>query len=150
MSARRRPLPPTYFFGAIVLLVVLHLLLPVRTVVPWPWNLLGLVLAGAGSAVTGAADRLFKEKGTTVKPDQESSVLVTSSVFRWSRNPMYLGFVLILLGLGVLAGSAGALLPWIVFGIAMDHAFIRKEEAMLAARFPREWEEYCRRVRRWV
>jgi protein-S-isoprenylcysteine O-methyltransferase Ste14 len=140
-SANRGPLPPTSFLGAVVVLAALHVWLPARMVVPRPWNLLGLVLA---------ADRLFKTSGTTVKPFEEPSVLVTDGVFRWTRNPMYLGFVVVLLGIGILAGSATALLPWIAFGILMDRAFIRSEEATLSARFPREWKAYRSRVRRWV
>jgi protein-S-isoprenylcysteine O-methyltransferase Ste14 len=103
-----------------------------------------------GIGLNLSADRLFKSYKTTVKPFQESSAMITTGVFRWTRNPMYLGMVLILLGIGWIAGSATALVPWAVFGVLVDRVFIRAEESMLAARFPEEWREYCSRVRRWA
>jgi protein-S-isoprenylcysteine O-methyltransferase Ste14 len=152
MSGSRgiRPLPPAYLFGALFAIAGLHVWVPLRSVVPRPWNLFGLALVAAGLGMNLAADRLFKSHGTTVKPYQESSALIASGVFRWTRNPMYVGFVAILLGFGVLAGSATALLPWLGFGVLMDRVFIRTEEAMLSTRFPEEWEQYRSRVRRWI
>lgn len=58
-----------------------------------------------GVALNISADRMFKQHKTTVKPFEESTSLVTDGVFRFSRNPMYLGMVLILSGVVLLAGS---------------------------------------------
>lgn len=58
-----------------------------------------------GVALNISADRMFEQHKTTVKPFEESTALVTDGVFRFSRNPMYLGMVLILSGVVLLAGS---------------------------------------------
>jgi len=97
-----------------------------------------------------AADRLFRTHATRVKPFRESSRLVTTGVFRRTRNPMYAGLVLILLGAALIAGTVSPFVPVVAFAVLMDRAFIRVEESMLASRFPAEWDAYRSRVRRWI
>jgi protein-S-isoprenylcysteine O-methyltransferase Ste14 len=146
----RRLLPPTYFYVAIVLIIVLHVLVPGPQVFSSPWRYLGVIPLILGSAFSVLADQAFKRFGTTVKPFEESTTLVTDGVFRLSRNPMYLGFVLLLAGLVMLLGSAT---PWIVvviFPLVMEMRFVRAEEAMLEVRFGDSWLQYKQRVRKWL
>ena len=79
-------------------MAALALFLPVADVLSWPWRALGVVAIAAGVWLNLAADRAFKARGTTVKPFERSSVLLTDGVFRITRNPMYLGMILILVG----------------------------------------------------
>ncbi len=146
----KRPMPPAIFFVFVALVAGLHFLGPLRQLVTGPWRWLGALPVAVGLRLLAWADGLFKTHRTTVKPFQESTTLVTSGPFRWSRNPMYLGFVMILLGLGWILGSVAALLPWIVFLVIMQRAFIRHEEAMLAVSHPEAWVTYRTRVRRWI
>ncbi len=146
----RKVLPPTYFLTAIVLACAFHFLLPVRQLVVFPWNLAGLVPLVMGIALNLMADKSFKVSGTTVKPFEESSALITGGVFRLSRNPMYLGMSLILLGIALLFGSATPLLVVPVFALLVDRVFIVPEQRMLEATFGEQFQEYRRRVRRWV
>lgn len=107
------------------------LLFPVVQVIPLPWSLLGLVLLVAGLALNLITDNAFHKNNTTVKPFQESTVLIVDGVYRFSRHPMYLGFVLKLTGVAVILGS---LTRWLVvpaFVAAMEIMFIRTEEKML-------------------
>ena len=146
----KKVLPPTYLLVAIVLVLVLHLLLPVYKFVPVPWNILGIVPLACGIALNLVADRAFHQAQTTVKPFEESAALITSGVFRITRNPMYLGYVLILVGVALIVRSLTpyAVIP--VFAILMDTVFIRVEEQMLEKGFGQAWLEYANRVRRWV
>jgi protein-S-isoprenylcysteine O-methyltransferase Ste14 len=142
-------LPPTYFCIAVALTIALHVLIPGPQIISSPWRYLGIMPLVLGSAFSVLADQAFKRFGTTVKPFMESTYLVTDGVFRLSRNPMYLGFVLLLAGMAMLLGS---LTPWIavsVFPFLMEMRFVRAEEAMLEARFGPTWLEYKQRVRRW-
>jgi protein-S-isoprenylcysteine O-methyltransferase Ste14 len=143
-------LPPTYFYIAVVLILVLHFLLPVAQVLHSPWRYLGIIPLILGSTLNILADQAFKRHETTVKPFEESTYLVTDGVFRLSRNPMYLGFVLLLAGIAILLGSATPWIGVVVFPFLMENRFIRTEEAMLGARFGDSWLEYKRRVRRWL
>ena len=149
MSAKKI-LPPTYLLAALALMVALHLLLPGPRLLSGLFTLLGLVPLLAGVAINLVADGEFKRLGTTVKPGEESTTLVTTGVFRLSRNPMYLGFVLVLVGVALLLGT---LTPWIVvlaFVVLMDVLFIRPEEDMLEETFGQAFLDYKRRTRRWL
>ncbi len=147
---KKKPLPPTYFFYAIVLMIALHVLLPVSKILRFPWNLLGIVPLVIGSILNLIADRDFKRVGTTVKPYEKSTTLVTSGVFRISRNPMYLGMVLILFGIAVFMGTMSPYAIVILFAVLMDRVFIRVEERMLEEEFGETWQEYKMRVRKWI
>jgi protein-S-isoprenylcysteine O-methyltransferase Ste14 len=76
-----------------------------------PWRWLGLLLILGGVALAVASERAFQRAGTAVLPFTEPSALVTTGPFVFTRNPMYLGLVLCLLGWAVLLGS-WRLSPW--------------------------------------
>jgi len=146
----KRPLPPTYFFGSIILMGLLHWLLPLKQLIVWPWRWLGVLPLSAGIAVDLIADATFKKRGTTVKPFEASTVLVTTGLFAVTRNPFYLGMALILLGLAVLLGSATPLVVVPIYVLAMTKAFIEPEEKMLEEIFGDQFRQYRERVRTWL
>ncbi len=146
----KRLLPPTFLFCALVLTVILHLLAPLTRIFDWPWRLLGLAPLILGSALNLIADQAFKRRGTTVKPFEKSSFLVTEGVFRISRHPMYLGMVSIVFGAGVLLGTLAPLLVAVALGIMLDRIFIRAEERMMRIAFGDAYGDYTRRTRRWI
>lgn len=146
----RKTLPPTYFFGALVLAIALHLLLPLRQLLSFPWRLTGFAPLAIGILLNLLADRAFKRHETTVKPLEKSSALVTERVFGISRNPMYLGMTLILLGVALLLGSLTPFAMVIALPILLDRVFISPEETMLEETFGDRFQEYCERVRRWI
>jgi protein-S-isoprenylcysteine O-methyltransferase Ste14 len=146
----KKVLPTTYLFAALILMAVLHFLVPARRLIAGLWRILGVLPLALGVYIDLVADRAFKVRETTVKPFEKSSALLTDGVFSFSRHPMYLGMVLILAGLAVLAGS---LTPWsavLAFGILMDRFFIPVEESMMEGTFGDEYEAYRNRVRRWI
>jgi len=149
-TKKQRVLPPVYLFAAIVIAAALYLLLPGPKIIGLPWNLLGLIPLALGSALNLIADKAFKEHETTVKPYEESSALITTGAFRVCRHPMYLGFVLIILGIAVLMGSVTPFVVALVLGVVMEIVFIRTEEKMLEETFGDEWRLYKARVRKWV
>ena len=147
---RPKVLPPTYFLIALLAIPLLHFLLPLLQIIPQPWNLFGIFFIMVGIVFELAADRLFHQAGTTVMPFAESQALVTSGVFRVTRNPMYLGFALILCGV---AGLFGTLTPFLVvpvFMILIDGRFIWPEEMMLEQKFGQGYLDYKKKVRRWI
>lgn len=147
---RQAVLPPTYLWIAIIMMVGIHFLFPVKRVISFPWNLLGVFLLALGATLNIIADRAFRDARTTVKPFQESAALITDGVYRISRHPMYLGFVLILLGLAILLGSLFPLLIVPVFAVVMDRVFIVVEERMLGDKFGQAWLDYKGRTGRWL
>jgi protein-S-isoprenylcysteine O-methyltransferase Ste14 len=146
----RQIFPPTYVLITLIVMLVLQFIFPGIKLVPLPWNLLGLIPLIAGVALNIIADGAFRRSGTTVKPFQESSVLLTDGIYMYSRHPMYLGFVLILIGVAILLGS---LTPWVVipiFVVLMEVVFIQVEERMLEKKFGSAWLTYKKKVRRWI
>lgn len=110
----------------------------------------GLVplLAGAGLVLRGA--RLFERVGTNICTVDDPDRLVESGPFRWTRNPMYLGFVGLLVGAALLLGTAAAWLGPVVFVVAADRWYVPFEERRMAARFGPAYDEYRSRVPRWI
>lgn len=147
---RKRTLPPAYLLYSIVAMIALWLVLPGYRIISFPWTLLGIVPALAGIVLNLVADSAFKKHATTVKPFEESSSLITGGVFAISRNPMYLGFVLLLLGVAVIMGAMTpfAVIPFFI--ILIEAVFIRMEERMLEAKFGEAWLSYRAKVRRWI
>ncbi|MBL3824269.1 MULTISPECIES: methyltransferase family protein [unclassified Marinobacter] len=109
-----------------------------------------LFLLGALFALAGVL--AFRSSKTTVDPrkPESSSALVNSGVYRFSRNPMYVGFGLWLLAWGAFLASAWALIGVIVFVLYMNRFQIAPEERALRELFGEEFREYERRVRRWL
>lgn len=150
MAGKRRVIPPVYFLGALLLMAGLHVAVPVRQVIQFPYRYGGLLFVLGGILLVLWAARLFGQAGTTIKPFQEPSALVVRGPYRLTRNPMYVGLVGGLVGIVVLLGS---LSPWItipLFVALMDVRFIRTEEAALERMFGAKYRTYKARVRRWV
>lgn len=113
------------------------------------WLALLVVLAGAAVCLAGVAS--FRRARTTVNPlkPESASSLVIAGIYRHTRNPMYLGFTIILLGWCVFLGSALAVLGVAAFVLYIGRFQIRPEERALRELFGAEFEAFCGRVRRW-
>src|SRR5262249_31559299 len=98
---------------AAALMWVLHRWLPLGQLIGTPWSYSGLVPGALGPGITGARGKRFRQARTTFAPFKpgEASYLVTTGVFRISRNPMYLGLVLLLIGWAIWLGTVS---PWLV------------------------------------
>ena len=94
----------------------------------------------------------FKKFNTTINPTrpEQGSQLISSGVYRISRNPIYLGFFLLLIGWGLWLANAMALLISILFPILMTQFQIIPEERALETLFGDEYVTYRQKVRRWV
>ena len=112
-------LPPTVLLAAVLLMLALNFLFPITQIVPGFWRFLGILPLGLGLVISYAAEKQFHQAGTTVQPFKESSHLVTDGLYRFSRNPMYLGMALILVGVALLLGSLTPL-GIIAFFVGMD------------------------------
>ena len=111
-----------------------------------------LVFAMVGVAVAALGFIAFKRARTTVNPmkPRSSSSLVNSGIYQWTRNPMYLGFLLWLVGWAVYLQNAVAFLFLPFFVFYMNAFQIKPEERALQDRFGREFEAYRAKVRRWL
>jgi protein-S-isoprenylcysteine O-methyltransferase Ste14 len=110
------------------------------------------VLAVAGAAIAIAANVAFRRARTTPNPfrPQQASSLVTTEVYRFTRNPMYLGLLVGLLGWAAFLCSASALLGPVAFVAYSARFQIVPEERLQLAKFGAAYAEYATRVRRWL
>jgi protein-S-isoprenylcysteine O-methyltransferase Ste14 len=108
----------------------------------------GVLIAVALNIGLGAI-RLFGKAGTHVEPWKPAKALVTSGIYNYTRNPMYVGMALIHVGLSLIFDSVTVLLLLVPFLVVIRYGVIAREERYLTAKFPVEYPEYRRRVRRW-
>jgi protein-S-isoprenylcysteine O-methyltransferase Ste14 len=149
-TAKPRIYPPAYFLLAVGAMLLLHRALPLAQWLAWPWTLAGAVFFLLGFGLSFAGRRRFQLSGAPLQPFEEGPALVTDGVFRFSRNPMYAGMLIMLLGVGVGLGTAGPLAVIPLFYLLLRWRFIRAEEAGLERRFGRVYTAYKARVRRWL
>lgn len=112
--------------------------------------ILVLILIAGGLAVVLAAMKKFAQAGTRVEPWAPSSAIVCDGIYRHTRNPMYVGMALVMLGLALIIGSPMSLAMVGVALLVVDRFVIRREEAYLEAKFGAEYRNYRDRVRRWL
>jgi len=142
-------LPPHYLLMALILMIAtLWLNLPDLFGDPWHWS--GAIFALAGLGVAGWAARQFSQAKTNIIPLSHSDALVVSGVFSYTRNPMYLGMLLLLFGVAVLVNNWLALLVLPVFYLLIRRLFIAREEVLMLTTFGEEYAAYCKTVGRWV
>ena len=112
--------------------------------------ILGLGFVVAGVALVTLAMGWFRKTGQDPKPWTESPELILEGIYRWTRNPMYVGFGALQAGIGLLLGSLWPLLLVPMTGWAIQRTAIVHEEAYLTATFGEPYERYMESVRRWL
>lgn len=113
-------------------------------------DLLGGVMVGGGLLLVALAITEMRRNRTTVMPHEEAAQLVTSGIFSWSRNPIYLGDSLILTGLVLYWDAVPSLALVPVFVWIIEKRFIEKEEMFLRRKFLARYERYLHQTRRWL
>jgi protein-S-isoprenylcysteine O-methyltransferase Ste14 len=142
--------PPAISKWLLALALAAHWLIPSGRAVVYTAPALA---AGAGLAGFGImlwAWWLFRKAETPICPTAESSVLVTTGIYRLSRNPMYLGIVLMMAAAALWFGTLPFYLVTLAYFLVMDRVFCPFEEEKLALTFGAAFENYCRRARRWI
>lgn len=152
-SARVRIPPPAVFLAALLIGLALGRIagaprVPVLS--PDLQNLLAWLAIVAGGAVLLSAVGLFRKAGTDPKPWKPASALVTEGVYRWSRNPMYLGMALLHAGVALVFDSLVALLLLVPVLFFIQREVIAREEAYMEARFGERYRSYKASARRWI
>lgn len=140
---------PLFFFTFLLLTIGFDFVFPVFKIIhPYKW--LGVILIIFGIVINLWADALYKQKGTTVKPHEKPTSLITSGPFRFMRNPMYLGMTAILFGVSVFSGSLIAFISPVIFIILIHTMVIPVEEKNLENVFGQMYLKYKSKTRRWI
>lgn len=146
----RFPWPPVLLVVAISLGFVLRHFLPMTIATTPLLQAFGALLIGSALALDVWASLTFRHAQTTILPHRGTQALVDAGPFAYSRNPIYIGNLMILCGIGLLAGSLWHVALVAPLALAIQHLAIAREEMHLATRFPEEWATYTGKVRRWI
>jgi protein-S-isoprenylcysteine O-methyltransferase Ste14 len=142
--------PLAIMFAMLGLCWIISWLYPLPSILGFVGVVLGWVILLCGIFLILLAGRLFMIKGTTSNPTKEPDKLVTSGIYRVTRNPMYLGAVLILTGFPFVVKSMIGLIFPVVFFIFMDRKIIPDEERLVERIFGHAYLEYKLHTRRWI
>jgi protein-S-isoprenylcysteine O-methyltransferase Ste14 len=145
--------PPLLFLGALALGCLLSLLVPLGPKLASPNRLaliLGLVLAGIGFALAIVSVMAFRRADTPVVPGRSATALVTSGPYAVTRNPIYIGFVLVYVGLALVLTSWWVALLLIPVLAILRRGVVAREEAYLARKFGDTYSDYAKHVPRWL
>jgi protein-S-isoprenylcysteine O-methyltransferase Ste14 len=141
--------PPLVYLGAIALGPVFHALWPVYLVPHSLGTPVGVVVTLIAGALFLSAVRTFRAAGTRVPGNRPATTIVRTGPYRFSRNPIYLAFSLLQLGLALWVNSLGLLITLVPAVALMSFVVVPREERYLEARFPSEYAPYKASVRRW-
>ena len=139
--------PPVILLVSIVLQIILLFSFPISVDLS---SLLGLILILSGISLVFVSFRFMRKMKTTFIPDGTPEVLISSGPFKFSRNPIYLGMLTILVGVAFLMSSLSAIIIAFVFGTIINFTWIAHEEKKLHELFSEDWENYSSKVRRWI
>jgi len=142
--------PPFVYLGSVGLGLLVHLVWPMQLLPPSLGVPLGAMVVLVASALFIYAVRTLRKAGTPVPGNRPTTTIVRRGPYRFSRNPIYLAFTLLQIGLAAWVNSVGLLLALLPALALMTLVVIPREERYLEARFPTEYLPYKRAVRRWL
>ena len=142
--------PPLYYVAGLAGGIVVDRVAPLPVGGPPAVAYVGAAIAALGLALTFAGVTAVIRHRTTIVPHHPVATLITSGVYRVSRNPMYTGLAIAYAGIALLSGSWWPLALWPVVIVTVRQLVIRPEEQYLTERFGQTYTDYQSRVRRWL
>jgi protein-S-isoprenylcysteine O-methyltransferase Ste14 len=145
--------PPFLFLGALALGALLSLIVPLGPRLASPNSLaltVGLTFVMIGFALAAVSVRNFRLAGTSVVPGEPSTALVVTGPYHVTRNPIYIGFVLVYFGLAIMLTSLWVLLLLIPVLAILQRGVVEREEDYLERQFGESYRKYKARVPRWL
>lgn len=142
--------PPIFLIAAIILSYLTSTLAPGLQLTGPPLSLLGLGIIAAGIGLFVWSIRMFRKVKTTLAPRGHPTSLITIGPYRMSRNPIYLGFLLIAIGTAFVFANVLAFVGPLVFFFFINTLVIPFEEDMLTNVFGATYQTYRKQTRRWL
>lgn len=143
-------LPPVVVFLTVGVMILLNAEAPLMQIVAPPFNWAGLLPLAVGIGIANWHARLFRRLGTNINTFGEPGTLTMDGLFRRTRNPMYLGMFVFLIGVACALGSLSVFVGPLGFFVLADRYYIPIEEKAMALKFGDAYAVYQRAVRRWV
>ncbi len=150
MKMPSRLYPPHYLVLSILSIVGIDSLLQMPFVSSAIALVGGLLFLLSGIVLAASAARLFSKAKTGIVPFSESTKLVVSGAYRFTRNPMYLGMFFCLIGVTLLVNNVLGLLVLLLFFFIIRQKFVLKEEVQMLETFGDDYAQFKARIRRWI
>jgi len=150
MEQKRKIIPPVYLAITLALMWLMHHYSPFYQLTAPPMAYLAIIPVFLGIIMAAISAGMFRLAETGIEPFEKATTLVTAGFYRYTRNPMYMGMFMMLLGVGFLLGSVGALLPVPLFILVIRNHFVQGEERFLEAAFGLHYLQYKSKLRRWL
>ncbi len=149
MEAKLKVKPPIYFLAGILLIPICYFAIPQLNIITFPYLLLGILPILGGLYLLYISYDLFLKKGT---PEDYSppTCIVDCGIYRYTRNPMYVAGVLMLLGEAICFGNLAGFISPVLFFLLAQIYYIPFEENMMENMFKEEYLRYKSSVRRWI
>lgn len=142
--------PPNLLYTTLGIALIFHFLLPLRSIFFFANPILATILLILGITLEMWAWMTFKKVGTTIHHDEDPKTIVEFGPYSFSRNPMYFGMLLMLLGFAFLLGTWPMFVGSILFVIIINYTAIQKEEKFMHKKFGNKYLEYKKKVGRWI
>jgi protein-S-isoprenylcysteine O-methyltransferase Ste14 len=154
-SSRLPPLmkivPPLWIVILFVLGLCVNWLFPTRDILDWQCYPAAIILSVVGLFIVLSAMRLFHKRGTEILPHSRTNkLLLIEGLYKFTRNPMYLGMTLMLLSIAFFVGTLPMFVVPVAFFCLIHFVFIPFEEAKMSRQFGEQYSSYKMRVRRWL
>lgn len=142
--------PPLISLSFAIIGYVLHQVYPIPFGDLASLWLLGSLLIGIGLVIIIISAGMFRRNKTNIEPWKTTTTIISTGIYAFSRNPIYLSFLIIGLGLALLCNTVWIILMQIPFLMVMNHYVISREERYLSVKFGDDYQSYMRKVRRWL
>ena len=142
--------PPHIAFALLIASWLADYFFPQFRFVRGSFRYIGLLIFVIGFSITFFSFYLFKKNKTPIIPGQKPKFMVATGPYKFTRNPMYLGAALALLGISIYIGNLLSFLSPLIFFIVMNFKFVPFEERLLEEIFDKKYLDYKKKVRRWI
>ncbi len=149
LTREKGPMPPVIILIAILFQIALHKLLPIMIIFEKMYWI-GMIMGFLGFFIFTGSTLLFRINKTTMIPFQDPSFLITNGIYKYTRNPMYLGMLFVQFGIAIYFGSISPFIIPFLFIPIMNSRIIQHEEVMLEKQFGESYMIFKNSVRRWI
>lgn len=146
----KKVIPPALFLVCAFLIVGVSILIPEIIFLQPPISYIGIILIIVGLAITVRIRKMFDLIDTEIHTFKKPRQLVQTGFFKISRNPIYLGFTISLVGVWILTGNLIGIIGILIFSLISNFWYIPYEEKIMEKEFGEDYRIYKSKVRRWI
>ena len=142
--------PPLIFIFSLFFAYGVHYYYPIKIGVSYEIKYVGVVLVLLALCLIIYISRIFKRVVTNIEPWKPTTAIISTGIYAYSRNPIYVAFCLVPIGVGIILNSFWLLCSFLPSALIVYFVAIKKEETYLEQKFGTEYQQYKKRVRRWL